>query len=260
MKRGTPDHPKVDGLMNALSIARCFAVGILESLWHMTMRYAPTGDIGKFTDKQIAHKLGWDGDPQELIKALVVNGWLVENRKHRLIVHDWHDHADQSTKRYLAKHNLVFASLKLASTSNTRARATTRARASANTITPDGVDSSREAPEENPKAVEVYEHYLAMVPRTRSPVRGQSVKNIAKRLEYGFSPDDLMKAADNYAEEIRLTEQEKYFYIVSNFYGRAAYYEAFLPGKWKPPPAKATSRHGPSHELPADVSFEGLSK
>ena len=119
MKRGTPDHPKVDGLMDSLSIPRYAAVGLLESLWHMTMRYAVAGDIGKFTDEQIARRLGWDGEAQALVAALLANRWLDVGADCRLVVHDWHEHADQTVKRYVASKGLAFASLKLARDSNT---------------------------------------------------------------------------------------------------------------------------------------------
>ena len=59
VKRGTLEHPKLRALAKALEIPRPYAVGILESLWHLTARYAPQGDIGRFSDEEIARWVGW---------------------------------------------------------------------------------------------------------------------------------------------------------------------------------------------------------
>ena len=71
------------------------------------------------------------------------------------------------------------------------------------------------------------------MPRERTPVRGRSIENIGKRLKAGKTVAELKAAADNYATEV--AGQTKCFYVVSNFYGRAAYYKGYLPGVWTPP-------------------------
>lgn len=111
MKRGTPDHPKTHDLAERLELATWGAVGILESLWHWTARFAVTGDIGKFTDAQISRGLGWKGEPVDLINALVDSGWIDESEEHRLVIHDWHDHADDAAKKYVERNGLQFASV-----------------------------------------------------------------------------------------------------------------------------------------------------
>ena len=60
MKRGTPEHPKMLLLASTLEINNYAAVGLMECLWHFTARYAPQGNIGKYTDEIIAHKIGWE--------------------------------------------------------------------------------------------------------------------------------------------------------------------------------------------------------
>lgn len=109
MKRGTPDHPKTLALMEALACPRPMAVGVLELLWHFTARYAPQGDIGRWSDANIAAGVCWPGDPAALVLALVRAGWLDESPKHRLVVHDWHDHADDAAKKHIQRNNLQFA-------------------------------------------------------------------------------------------------------------------------------------------------------
>jgi len=62
-------------------------------LFHLTARETPEGNIGKRTDDDIAEELDWDGEPKELIEALVSAGWLDRDPTHRLLLHDWHEHA-----------------------------------------------------------------------------------------------------------------------------------------------------------------------
>ena len=92
------------------------AVGILELLWHFTAEFAPQGNIGKFSDYAIAKAVGWEkhsgkaGVTTELwlSSALVTSKWLEPHSIHRLIVHDWPDHSDQSVARKLARQKLDF--------------------------------------------------------------------------------------------------------------------------------------------------------
>lgn len=108
MKRGTPDHPKTLWLKAGLKISKREAVGILEMLFHFVARCAPQGDIGKWTDRQIAEGVDWDGDPALLVAQLVDAGYLDADRKFRLLVHDWAEHADNSVKKYLKRQGLEF--------------------------------------------------------------------------------------------------------------------------------------------------------
>lgn len=109
MKRNTPTHPKVDALMDELEIPRYAAVGLLESLWHITAANTPRGDVGKFKNKTLARRLDWDGDPDQLVNALVSSGWIDEHDEHRLVIHDWSDHADDSTQMKVGRLGKPFA-------------------------------------------------------------------------------------------------------------------------------------------------------
>ena len=103
MKRGTPDHPKVLELAEALGCRRPAAIGHLELLFHFTAQYAPRGDIGRYSNKRIAAALDWPGNPDKLITALVTTGWLDSNSSTRLLVHDWHEHADRTVRQRLSR-------------------------------------------------------------------------------------------------------------------------------------------------------------
>ncbi len=89
--------------MRVLRIPKYAAVGILESLWHLTARETPAGNIGKLTDEDIAITLDWGGDAEQLITALVSVRWVDEDPIHRLAIHDWSEHSDDATDARLAR-------------------------------------------------------------------------------------------------------------------------------------------------------------
>lgn len=110
MKRGTPDHPKTLHLAQLLDEPHYCAVGILEMLWHFTARYAPQGDIGKYTDDLIAKRVGWEDDPALLLDGLIAAGWVerVEDGAIRLAIHDWDEHSDEAADKWLAEHGELY--------------------------------------------------------------------------------------------------------------------------------------------------------
>jgi len=109
VKRGTIEHPKMKQLAKALNIPPPYAVGILESLWHWSARYAIQGDIGKWSDAAISEGVGWTGDPIKLIDALVQSKWVDRVRGcARLAIHDLADHADNTWKQNLKDKGLTF--------------------------------------------------------------------------------------------------------------------------------------------------------
>lgn len=113
MKRGAPDHWKMTALANRMKVPARYGItwanGCMERLWHYTAKYHPRGDIGKAPDWAIATACGWPASTaSELIEALVDVRWLVRSTAHRLLVHDWHDHADESVKKTLKNRGLEF--------------------------------------------------------------------------------------------------------------------------------------------------------
>lgn len=112
MKRGTPEHPKTARLARLLARPKYQVVGVLESVWHFTQRYAPRGDVGKWSDEEIAASIQWEADPGELIDALVESGFLKRCDEHfRIYVHDWPEHADQTVQRCAEVRNYGFLSI-----------------------------------------------------------------------------------------------------------------------------------------------------
>lgn len=95
-------------LAAVLDVQRWGAVGILESLWHFAQEYAQAGDVGRHADEAIARAIGWTDNAATLISGLAAGGWLDRCICHRLRVHDWPQHADQTVQRWLASRTQSF--------------------------------------------------------------------------------------------------------------------------------------------------------
>lgn len=142
MRRGAIDHPKMSKLARLLGVPRMQAVGMMEALWHATARHAPQGDIGRWDDESIADALEWEGDAAELIAALVKVRFLDIHDVHRLLVHDWHEHADETVKKTLRRAKLGFLSGQKTDTVRTTAESV-RTTAAKVGLPPDGLGMAR---------------------------------------------------------------------------------------------------------------------
>lgn len=103
MKRGTPRHPKMFALAEALKVPLSQAVGIMEMLWQFTADHCPRGNVGSIPDAAIAQSVAWSKKSTVLIEALCEVGFLERNAAHRLIIHDWPDHAESSVCKKLSR-------------------------------------------------------------------------------------------------------------------------------------------------------------
>lgn len=103
VKREAVGHTKMKKLCRLLDIPVYQGIGILEGIWHLTAREAQRGDIGKLSNEDIALGIDYRGDEEKLISALVKCEWLDEHPQFRLVVHDWHEHADDAVKKRIAR-------------------------------------------------------------------------------------------------------------------------------------------------------------
>lgn len=107
MKREALTHWKFDALREALGLARYEAVGILETLWWWTAEHRDDGRLTGITPRALAAVIGWKGDADDLVRALVDSGWL-DDGEDCYTVHDWHAHCpkyvhDRRQKRVKAR-------------------------------------------------------------------------------------------------------------------------------------------------------------
>lgn len=105
-KRNLLEHPKFAHFKMLSGLPKSVALGYLECLWQFCGRYTPQGNIGKYTDGQIEAWVEWNGKPGELISLLLETGFLDADETYRLLVHDWADHVDNTTKTNLKRSNL----------------------------------------------------------------------------------------------------------------------------------------------------------
>lgn len=93
MKLDGLDHPKTLDLASRLDISLPQAIGHLELLWAFVAQKTPHGNVGKWPDGAIARSAHWTGDATAFVTALVEAGFIDRHQSHRLVVHDWHEHA-----------------------------------------------------------------------------------------------------------------------------------------------------------------------
>jgi hypothetical protein len=110
MKREAPACTKYKKLSRRLNLRHYQTTGLLEDLWHLTARETPQGNVGKLSNADIALAVDYEGDADELIVALIECRWLDRSELYRLVVHDWHEHADDAVKKRLARNGLPFLS------------------------------------------------------------------------------------------------------------------------------------------------------
>lgn len=106
-KRGTLEHPKTLKLARRLEIPPCFALGVLESLWHWAAKYARDGRIDA-EPWQVAEAIRYPWPEEKLFAALIECGW-VDEVDGEMFIHDWADHADNAVKKTLANRGESFA-------------------------------------------------------------------------------------------------------------------------------------------------------
>jgi hypothetical protein len=110
MKDGTEELMKFKLLVTELGLDPCYVGGILQFIWKFASKNCPRGDIGKFSNEEIAVGIGYTGDPDALIAALVKRKWIDEvGGEMRLVIHDWPEHAEDSVHRKVARRKQWFA-------------------------------------------------------------------------------------------------------------------------------------------------------
>lgn len=109
MKEGTENKLKFKKLKRRLSMPEWQVIGLLEAIWKLTRSSAPEGDIGRFSNEDIAAGIEYDGDADELVNHLVETCWLDEDEEFRLIVHDWSDHVPTYMKGQMKRYKKQFA-------------------------------------------------------------------------------------------------------------------------------------------------------
>ena len=185
-KRGVLEHPKFARLKVKLKLSKYEALGILETLWQMVGRYTPQGDIGKYSNEEIEAWVEWDGEDGVLIAQLIACGWIDEHPDFRLIIHDWEEHVDHTTRTALKRAGLE----PIRSSSSVRT-----------VFAPPEPEPVPEPEDKEPKgagAIQVTAGTLAQNPRPPMTVDVQGYMNLL-----GVPPDRSAEEAEKYSSDRR---------------------------------------------------------
>jgi hypothetical protein len=110
MLDGAFTSPKIRRLAVVLGVPWPHALGLAGLLWRFTAKHAPTGEIGRHDDEEIAAALEWPGEAADLVAALVRCRLLDPTESAaRLLVHDWPQHAPRYVSATLKRQKLRFA-------------------------------------------------------------------------------------------------------------------------------------------------------
>ena len=110
MLDGAFTSPKIRRLAVVLGIPWPHALGLAGLLWRFTAKHAPTGEIGRHDDEEIAAALEWPGEAEDLVAALVRCRLLDPTESAaRLLVHDWPEHAPRYVSATLKRQKLRFS-------------------------------------------------------------------------------------------------------------------------------------------------------
>lgn len=175
---------KFERLKTLLGLQKFEALGVLETMWQFTHRNAPRGDIGRFEDEEIAAWIGWGGDAEVLINALVKARWLDRDSTHRLIVHDWAQHCSNATKLTIKRKNESFVEPTVSTVSRQRVDTVTK------NATVWGLPVPEPEPEPEPEPVPGTEP-LKEVPREKKRKTGRAAANASQSTtpQSGHPPD-----------------------------------------------------------------------
>ncbi len=103
MKAGTLESMKFKKLQRRLNETVRGTAGLLECIWQRATKDCPRGDIGRYSNLEIAIMGDWDRDADEMVEAMVLEKWFDESLEHRLLIHDWHEHAPNWLRGVVAR-------------------------------------------------------------------------------------------------------------------------------------------------------------
>lgn len=228
------DGPKLRNLYKQLSCSKFEAVGILNFLWFWGLTNAERDGLIMYADKEDIERYlygvgaGCGIDPKKIVNALFDSGWL-DWTPLGICIHDWEtwqaqwqkakDARERDAARKRESRRNSKAAAENAANVDTAADVPTDAPAEkAETASEDaGVrgeepEAPPETPElpqqpEPPKYTPVFDEFWAAYPREEE--KGAAFKKYQARLKNGYSPEELLIAARNYALQCKRQNTEK---------------------------------------------------
>lgn len=231
MKLEALDHPKTLDFASRLDVSIPTAIGHLELLWAFTGKKAPQGNIGKWPDGAIARACYWNGPADVFVSALVDAGFVDDDGEHRLVVHDWQDHAPGWVRAKLVKVKLPFVKAETTKDASSEPSSDGSSDGSSEPSI-QGKGSTREesvSAAKPPRRVRkgsddpdwLAEFKAAYPQRSGDPNWRGAVRAGLARLREGHTVEQFLDGARRYAAFIRATGKERTEYVqqASRFLG-----------------------------------------
>ncbi len=93
---------------NLLGLPVPHVIGHMHCFWWWAVDYAPDGDISAYSDEDIALAAGWEGDPQQFVRAMIncgsggKPGFVEVGEDGHREIHDWWEYAGKLISRRAA--------------------------------------------------------------------------------------------------------------------------------------------------------------
>lgn len=210
--------PKLRDLYKMLNSNVPEAVGILVVLWHWGRENADKDgiilnadeeDISRFLYGQCS---GCKLDFNKVVRAMIDTGWI-DRVDDRLVLHDWSTWQSQwykaKEKREAdTKRKRVARQMMAENASSAPASATKETKKSETADTAKKEESAEEGekPKEAPRYSKDFEEFWKVYPRTIG--KGEAYKKYQARRKDGFSAEELLTAAKNYAADVKKKKTE----------------------------------------------------
>ena len=210
---------KLRDLRKAMHSSRNEAIGVLIGLWLWGMDNAtPDGTLRGCDREDLAEQiaLGLDKryDPVDVVSALIENSWVDEGADGSLKIHDWDEwrkeYNDYMERRRKNRERVQKHREKTATEEAQEEAPNKPANIAATAAITAPEHPKEEEPSSAPKLAAYpadFETFWKAYPRHDE--KGNANKKYQARIKDGFSPAELLKAAENYAEQCRKNHTEQ---------------------------------------------------
>lgn len=226
------DGPKLRNFCKLIGCSQCEAEGILSKLWRWgkenasdddgKILYADKEDIAVIFNGVVSKSL----QPSHIVDSLIKAGWIDENGDD-LYIHDWCIWQEQWIKAKLTR----------AKDAQRKREERKKAKEIAqNSISPvkeisdvplNEKNNSKQKSSRNDYP-EKFEEFWSVYPKKSE--KGNAYKKYKARINDGYSPEELIEAAKNYAEEMAFLGTEiKYIKGAKSFLSDSTPFTDYLP-------------------------------
>lgn len=203
---------KLRSLYKSIGCSQYEAMGILVYLWLWGIDNAGAEGLIVSADRSdiadaIKPGLAPGLDAETVVESLIQNHWIDEIDE-ELYFHDWNEWRSYYNKYMKEKKGNAERQAKYKAKKRQEMEENTESNVTDN-VTADASETPAEPEKKAPKYEKDFETFWAAYPRKAD--KGQCYKKYKARLKDGYSPEELLLAATNYAEQCRRQRTEPQF-------------------------------------------------